>query len=476
MIWRSSYHSRFAQLADFITAVASIILAYFVTGILYKLHPDFFPLQSEITTLHYFLGIIISITYVLIFNSYKAYSFQRFTSIVREYTIVLKVTFIGSLIGLAIVFLFGFRNLPRTMMITYFGINLILFLIQKTFLFYLASFIREKGKDRKKVIVVGTGSRATDFINVVKSNFSWGLDVIGVLTGNDNEIGEYFHEIPILDNYLNIERVLEIYNPEEIIITISTSRFEDIRYIIEACEEQGVNVRLNSDILGKVTKKISVDRVFGLSILSYHMVQQSELELSLKRFMDILGAISGLIIFSPFMLIAAIGILLSDGRPIFYQWNVVGLNKKPFKSWKFRTMVKNADELKEKLQDKNEMEGPVFKIKDDPRILHFGKWLRKWSLDETPQLFSVLKGDMSLVGPRPAGPHELVRYKSWHRRKLSIKPGITCLWQVNGRNEISNFNEWVKLDLEYIDNWSILLDIKILFKTVLVVFLRRGAS
>jgi len=124
----------------------------------------------------------------------------------------------------------------------------------------------------------------------------------------------------------------------------------------------------------------------------------------------------------------------------------------------------------------NEMKGPVFKIKDDPRILPFGSWMRKFSIDETPQLFSVLKGDMSLVGPRPAGPHELIRYESWQRRKLSIKPGITCLWQIDGRNEIKDFNEWVRLDLEYIDNWSLLLDMKILLKTIPAVLFGKGAS
>ena len=182
--------------------------------------------------------------------------------------------------------------------------------------------------------------------------------------------------------------------------------------------------------------------------------------------MDIMISGVMLLILLPFFIIIAIAIKLDSNGPILYEWNVVGFNKKPFKSWKFRTMIPEADKLKAKLLDKNEMKGPVFKMKNDPRVTKVGRFLRKYSLDELPQLWSVLKGDMSLVGPRPAGPHELERYESWQRRKLSIKPGITCLWQVKGRNKINDFNEWVRLDLEYIDNWSIWLDIKILLMTI----------
>ena len=144
----------------------------------------------------------------------------------------------------------------------------------------------------------------------------------------------------------------------------------------------------------------------------------------------------------------------------------MGKNRRPITSWKFRTMVKNADEVKEKLKKNNEMNGPVFKMTNDPRILPFGRFLRRFSLDELPQLFSVLKGDLSLVGPRPPLQSEFKEFNLWHRRKLTVKPGLTCLWQTNGRNEIRNFDEWAKLDLQYIDNWSLWLDFKILLKTI----------
>ena len=194
----------------------------------------------------------------------------------------------------------------------------------------------------------------------------------------------------------------------------------------------------------------------------------------IKRSLDLVGAGFILLILSPVLLIVALLVKLTSPGPVFYPWNVVGRDGRPFRGFKFRTMVQNADDLKAQLVHENEMNGPVFKMKNDPRITPVGKVLRKYSIDELPQLWSVLKGDMSLVGPRPAGPHEWDKYEPWQRRRLSLTPGITCLWQVNGRNRISDFDEWVKLDLYYIDNWSLWLDIKILCRTVLVVLRGTG--
>ena len=196
--------------------------------------------------------------------------------------------------------------------------------------------------------------------------------------------------------------------------------------------------------------------------------------LHIKRILDIIISIVLLIVLLPIFICIIILIKITSKETVFFVWNVIGKNGKPFTGYKFRTMINYADDYKMKLQKFNEMKGPVFKIKNDPRITKLGKFLRKFSLDELPQLWSVLKGDMSLVGPRPAGPHEWNQYKQWHKRKLSVTPGITCLWQVNGRNEIYEFDEWVKLDLEYIDNWSLWLDIKILFKTIPVVLKGTG--
>ena len=198
--------------------------------------------------------------------------------------------------------------------------------------------------------------------------------------------------------------------------------------------------------------------------------------LFVKRIIDIVVSAAGLVVFAPLFALIAVGIKLSTpGLPVLYPWRVVGLNGRPFTGFKFTTMVADADEQRQHLMSLNEMQGPVFKVKDDPRITPFGRFLRKYSLNELPQLWSVLKGDMSLVGPRPAFRHELDRYELWHKRKLSVKPGITCLWQVGGRNRISNFDDWVRLDLEYIDRWSLWLDIRILARTAWAVVSGSGS-
>lgn len=203
--------------------------------------------------------------------------------------------------------------------------------------------------------------------------------------------------------------------------------------------------------------------------------QQQGLSRHVKRAMDLVAGTFLLMAASPVMLAVAATIWICEGRPIFYPWKVVGQHGQPLRSWKFRTMVRDADQRKQELQRHNEMLGPVFKMRDDPRITRSGRFLRKYSLDELPQLWSVVRGDLSLVGPRPPLVSEFEQFHPWQKRKLSVIPGLTCLWQVQGRADIANFDDWVRKDLEYIDHWSLALDLKILFQTVFVVLRGKGA-
>lgn len=196
----------------------------------------------------------------------------------------------------------------------------------------------------------------------------------------------------------------------------------------------------------------------------------SAMMMAWKRIFDFCAAALLLLLMAPLLVILALVVKLTSRGPVFYRWRVVGKGGRPFAGFKFRSMYEDADKLKAALEARNEMSGPVFKLTNDPRVTPFGKWLRRYSLDELPQLWSVLKGDMSLVGPRPPLETEYVRFTEYQKQKLAVKPGITCLWQVNGRNEISDFDEWVKLDLEYIHRWSPMLDVWILLKTAGAVF------
>jgi lipopolysaccharide/colanic/teichoic acid biosynthesis glycosyltransferase len=200
----------------------------------------------------------------------------------------------------------------------------------------------------------------------------------------------------------------------------------------------------------------------------------SPTRLASKRALDLLGSASLLLMLSPLFLTLAVLVKLTSRGPVFYRWRVVGKKGRPFVGYKFRSMMANADDVKPELLAQNEMTGPVFKLSQDPRVTKLGSWLRRYSLDELPQLYSVLKGDMSLVGPRPPLETEYAQFTDYQKQKLAVKPGITCLWQVSGRNRVSDFNEWVALDLEYIRNWSLGLDLKILLKTAREVCIGSG--
>ena len=204
--------------------------------------------------------------------------------------------------------------------------------------------------------------------------------------------------------------------------------------------------------------------------------KEGPIYLFFKRAMDIIGSLCGIILLSPLLIIVALAIKIEDPKgSIFFSQQRCGKDNKLFPMYKFRSMVSNAEELLEELMEHNEMDGPVFKIKDDPRITRVGKFIRKTSIDELPQLFNILRGDMSIVGPRPAIPHEVAEYSDYHKQRLLVKPGLTCIWQVSGRNSIG-FEEWMDMDLEYIEKRNLWMDIKLIFKTVGVLFGDENAS
>jgi len=286
-------------------------------------------------------------------------------------------------------------------------------------------------------------------------------------------------EIPLLGSVLQLGDAL-IHTPiQDIVIGLPQQSAPWIESVLRACDYFRVTTYIIPEALLKAKlsdlKPVRLDSPLACPLVKLDPVSVDPQLVFLKRMLDVVVSAALLVLLSPILLLIAIAIKISTPRlPVLYPWSVVGYKGRRFTGYKFTTMVADADTQKADLMSRNEMTGPVFKIANDPRVTPLGRFLRKYSLNELPQFWSVLKGDMSLVGPRPAGPHELQRYELWHKRKLSVMPGITCLWQVRGRNRISNFDDWVRMDLEYIEKWSLWLDCKLIARTAWVVLAGTG--
>jgi exopolysaccharide biosynthesis polyprenyl glycosylphosphotransferase len=263
---------------------------------------------------------------------------------------------------------------------------------------------------------------------------------------------------------------------DEVLVALPMNKYGSlVETIVRHCEEQGIVVRVRTEMFNLQVARSYVDDLQGVPVMTIQSGPADSWQLVMKRLIDIVGSAALLLALAPLFAIVTLLIRLDSLGPVFFAQDRVGFNKRRFKMLKFRTMVVEADQQQDTLEHLNEAQGPVFKIKNDPRITRVGKFLRRFSIDELPQLLNVLKGDMSLVGPRPLPVRDVQRIDvQWHKRRFSIKPGITCLWQVNGRSNIG-FNEWVRMDLDYIDKWSLGLDLLILMKTIPVVFRGPGA-
>jgi exopolysaccharide biosynthesis polyprenyl glycosylphosphotransferase len=271
--------------------------------------------------------------------------------------------------------------------------------------------------------------------------------------------------------------LLHEHSVNAVIISAKRSFFDQVEAAVRSCELEGIEVWLMADFFKTQISRTSFDDFFGQAIMVFRAVPEASWQSVGKQLLDFFGAALLLIVTTPLLAATALMVKCTSPGPIFFRQQRSGLNGRPFTLYKFRTMVSNAEQLKHELAAMNEMSGPVFKLVNDPRITAFGRLLRKSSIDELPQLFNVIRGEMSLVGPRPLPVDEVKRFNDpAHRRRLSVKPGLTCLWQVSGRNKVKDFKDWVRLDLEYIDNWSLWLDVKILFRTLPVVIMGVGAS
>jgi exopolysaccharide biosynthesis polyprenyl glycosylphosphotransferase len=302
----------------------------------------------------------------------------------------------------------------------------------------------------------------------------WGLKISGFV-GNDPEmVGGEILGIKVIGTLNDIPKLIKEKVIDEVIFSVPKSWLGDLEPSIYACEEAGINVKLTLNFFDPLIARYSLDDLDGIPLLAFSTTPRNAGQLLIKQIFDTTVSFLLLILLAPLFLIVALIIKISSPGPVFFKQRRCGLNRREFTLYKFRSMVADAEKIKTQLEKFNEADGLVFKIKNDPRITPIGKFIRKTSIDELPQVFNVLKGDMSLVGPRPPLPSEVKKYERQQQRRLSMKPGITCIWQTSGRNKV-NFDTWIKMDLEYIDNWSLGLDFKILLKTIPAVLFGKGA-
>lgn len=384
---------------------------------------------------------------------------------------ILRSTLLMAALTLSILFVFKQEDVSRLFLLSLFTVQPLVTLAGRGALRLTFSELRRRGHNARYMLVVGTGRLAQEFADLVEARAGLGLQIIGHLSvpGESKAVVTR----PILGNLDSIEDVLHTNIVDEVAACLSPEAAHLLEPIARLAADEGKTVRIPVDPSETSIRNAREEEFEGLVVRSLVHDGHREAGLVIKRLIDVVGAAVGLIVLSPVLLVTAFLVRVRDGSPIIFRQTRVGLHGRPFTILKFRTMAPDAEERLHEVAHLNELEGAAFKASNDPRMSSLGRHLRRLSIDELPQLWNVLKGEMSLVGPRPPLPSEVVEYDIWHRRRLSMKPGITGLWQVESRRE-RNFDRWVELDLSYIDRWTLWLDLRILLRTMPNVMMARG--
>lgn len=386
--------------------------------------------------------------------------------------------FTGTLIGIAVLTVLTFNVRPQfysRLMLGYAGVLIVVLLSTSRLVFgTIRAMLFRRGVGVERVLVVGCGDVGRAVMGSIMARPELGYQVAGFLDDDPERRHQDLGRFRALGPVDALPAVLRSHAIDQVIVALPWRSIEKIMESMTYCEQLGVRARIVPDLFQLRLNRVDIDDISGIPLIGVQDVSIRGWKRAIKRITDVVLAAVGLVMAAPLMVVVAVLIKWDSPGPVLFPQVRVGRDGRRFILYKFRSMVVGADEDKDRLWELNEASGPLFKIRDDPRLTRVGRWLRRLSIDELPQLWNVLKGDMSLVGPRPPVPAEVERYQPWHRKRLLVAPGVTGLWQVSGRSELT-FDEMVMLDLFYAENWSLWLDFKIILRTIPTVIIGTGA-
>jgi exopolysaccharide biosynthesis polyprenyl glycosylphosphotransferase len=454
--------------SDTIVTILAYILAYYLR-ILY--HSDY---TSDFYSHLALLPLILALFTGLV--SYQsAYKSPRSLNLLNHAWIIFRGGAISFAVLMSLFFIFKIQFVSRYVILIFCILEFIFLLSIRAFVQWYFKRSVKNGKNLLNILIIGTGDRAKELSEKLRRQTAWGIKVLGHLDPDRSRIGKKVLDAPVIGTVSDIDKCLKESVVDEVIIAISRTLLNDVERIYQACEEEGIKLRFMADVFNLQVSRMGLIQIGSIPLLTLEPVAQNEIMLLIKRCFDLSITLLFMPVILPLIAIIAIVVKFDSPGPVFFIQQRVGFRKNLFPMIKFRSMHIDAEERMKEIEHLNEAEGPIFKIANDPRVTRVGKFLRKTSLDEIPQLFNVIRGEMSLVGPRPMSIRDVDLFdKGIQRKRFSVKPGLTCIWQISGRSNLP-FEKWLELDLKYIESWTLWLDITILFRTLPAVFFSKGA-
>jgi len=450
---------------DVLLTVLSLFVAFYLRENYSVLH--FFERENYISLL--FLVVPLWFLLLKLSDLNKFHRTKSYSAILIECIVVVGI---GLLFTFLFIFLFKIDDISRVFVFLFGIVNLFFIFVSKVMVYAVFKHFRRRGYNTRNLLLI-VDENAVHFLNRIFNSKEWGYNVYAIFTDSQKIKKRFEGKTTILPKNTDLSEYLVKHTIDEVIQSLEVFHQEEVQKMIYMCFEVGVTYRLHTHLFGMVANRGHVTNFGEFSLLTFNNTPIDSFALRAKSVFDVLMSLVILLLASPMLITVAILVKTTSKGPILFHQTRVGLHGRLFKAYKFRTMIVGADDMKNELKHLNESDGPVFKMKNDPRITKIGAFLRKYSIDEFPQFFNVLKGEMSIVGPRPPVPSEVEKYERWQLRRLSMKPGITCIWQVSGRNKIG-FRQWMNLDLQYIDNWSFKLDLILFLRTIQTVFKADG--